>query len=140
MPSSKFVVGRRPITILLLAVTAPVASWGFSQDEVLQFQKAVGEMNKTLPTMTSREMQLTRVEFRGGSEFVYVSKSTIYSFNQINPRQLETNLKPTAVNGIFTTPDTRNMVKKGMKYTYVFYDKDNKYLSEYSIAAKDCGF
>lgn len=140
MPLSRFIVVRRPLLIILLVLTVPVTSWGFGQDEVRQFQGAVAEMNKTLPAMTSKEMQLTRVEFRGTSEFVYEARSTIYSSNQINTKLLESSLKPTAVNGICTTPDTLNFVKRGMRYTYVFYDKDNRYLSEYSITAKDCAF
>ncbi len=138
MQSSKSVFIAHAVIILLLIATG--SSWGLSKSEIRQLQTEAREMNKTLPTMMSSEMQLTRVELRGDSELVYVCKSTIYSANQINPKQLENNLKPAAVNGICTTPGTLNLVKKGITFTYVYYDKANKYLSEYSITAKDCGF
>lgn len=140
MPSSSFVVFARSVITLLLAVIAPISSWGFSQNEVLQLQKQVSEMNKTLPAMISNEMQLTRVQLQGENEFIYVTKTILYSADQINPKQLENTLKPNAVNGICTTPDMVAMVKRGMKYTYVFYDKFNKYISQYSISSRDCGF
>ncbi len=88
--------------------------------------------------MTSSEMELTRVEFRGDSEMIYVTKTTLYNADQINTQQMENNLKPTAVNIGCSTPNTLNLLKRGLKYTYVFYDKANIFLSEYSITAKDC--
>ena len=44
--------------------------------------------------------------------------------------QMENNLKPTAVNIGCSTPNTLNLLKRGLKYTYVFYDKANIFLSE----------
>jgi len=138
MSSPKFIITTHAVIILLL--TTAGTCMGFSNTEIYQFQKQASETNKTLPKMTSSEMELTRVEFRGDSEIVYVTKTTLYNADQINTKQLENNLKPTAVNIGCNSPTTLNLLKRGLKYTYVYYDKTNKYLSEYSITAKDCGF
>ncbi len=136
MSSPKFIITTHAAIIILL--TTAVTCMGFSNTEIHQFQKQANEMNKTLPKMTSSEMELTRVEFRGDSEMIYVTKTTLYNADQINTQQMENNLKPTAVNIGCSTPNTLNLLKRGLKYTYVFYDKANIFLSEYSITAKDC--
>lgn len=124
------------VFIILLSITTGTC-WGFSKKELSEMQKTVNDMNKGLPMMTSSEIQLTRVYLQGDNEFVYVLKTIIHNKNQFVPAE---NLKPSSVNTLCTTPDTSKMIKRGLKYTYVFFDKNSKYAYEYSITAKDCGF
>lgn len=117
----------------------PVVAPQLSASDKQEYQRLVNDMNKSLPMMTSSEMQLTRVYMRS-NEVVYVTKSIKLDRNQTSPAILENKIKPATVNGLCTAPDSSNMIKKGLVYTYVFYDKENKYISEYSISTRDCGF
>lgn len=135
MSSLKLFSVIQAITVLLLTSTIPC--WGLSKNEIREMQEAASEMNKGLPMMTSKEIQLTRVYLQGDNEMRYQMKTIIHSKNQLATPET---IKPSAVNGLCSNPNTSKMIKKGVKYTHVFYDKDNKYAYEYSITAKDCGF
>lgn len=135
MSSQKSVVIM--LTVIFLMSITTGACWGLSKNELREIQKTASDMNKGLPMMTSSEIQLTRVYLQGDNEFVYVLKTIIHNKNQLMPAE---KLKPSAVNSLCTDPSTSKMIKRGLKYTYVFYDKANKYAYEYSITARDCGF
>ena len=136
MQSVKFIVITH-VFILLFTFTSE-KSWGFSKAEIREFQKEVSNINSGLPSMLSTEIQLTRVFLRSNSEVVYVGKALTYNKEQLDPKLIETNYKPSSVNTACTVPKIFRMIKKGMKYTYMFLDKNDKYIAEYSVTSIDC--
>jgi hypothetical protein len=134
MPSLKLVTATHSL-IIFLVISAGTCWGALTQKEIRDAKEAVSEMNKGLPKMTSSEIQLTRVSWRGDNEIAYIFKDIIHTKNQFVPAET---IKPTHVNGLCSAPDTSKTIKKGMKYTYVFYDKLNLYVYEYSITARDC--
>ena len=76
MLTSKFVTVA--LTVIVLSLISTRSIWGLDQNEIIEYQKEINEMNKSLPRMTSSEMQLTTVYFRGNNEIVFVTKTTLY--------------------------------------------------------------
>ena len=126
------------VFIILLTVMAGTC-WGLNKRQLQEYQKVVSEMNKSLPMMTSKEIQLTRVYLQD-STVVYVLKSVLFDKRHIDPRDLENNKKPASARGLCSAPDSLNMIKQGLIYKYVFYDMYDTYVHEYTVSAKDCGF
>lgn len=105
-----------------------------------QLQKEAGLMNATLPQMISKEIQLVRVVVRDYNEIAFVFKTLFYNVSELNINKLETALKPQTKNSICSKPDTLELIKRGVSYTYVYHDKENNYIGEFSVTPKDCGF
>jgi hypothetical protein len=99
MSSLKSFTVSQVVMLLLLATTIPC--WGLSKSEIRELQKTANEMNKSLPMMTSNEIQLTRVYLRGDNVMAYVMKTIIHSKSQLAPPE---SIKPSAVNSLCSNP------------------------------------
>lgn len=131
------VVVTNVFMILLILMTG--TCWGLNKKQLKEYQKEVSEMNKSLPMMTSKEIQLTRVYLQD-STVVYVLKSVLYDKRHIDPRDLENNKKPASARGLCSAPDSSNMIKQGLIYKYVFYDMYDTYVHEYTVSANRLWF
>ncbi len=104
-----------------------------------ELKKVANKMNATLPKMTSKEMQLLKVEVRGNNEFTMITKTLFYSVSDLkNIIGWKEKMKQQTVNSICLEPDSVSLMRMGVSMTYIYYDKHNKYVGEYSITKKDC--
>jgi hypothetical protein len=135
MSLSKTVAVTNIAIILLLLKIVPC--WGLTKIQAQKYKQQVIDMNKTLPKMINKEIQLTKV-YMTGSTAVYLIKSTLYEKNKMNIKNIENNMKPIAAIGLCTRHDSLITLKNGITFKYVFYDKNGSYVYEYSVAEKDC--
>ena len=128
------------LLICLLLIPSIGLCWGSKKKQYRQLQETAGEMNETLPQMISNEIQLVRVVAPAYNEMEYVMKTLLYSINDLNINAIERTLKPPTKNSICSSPDSLEMIKRGIIYTYVYYDKNNIYIGKFSVTPKDCGY
>jgi len=141
MPTRQTIVITLIIYVLLMTFSG--FCWGQSKEEVFRaMQATASEMNRSLPMMVGSGLKLTTIIATNydGLNLTYVVKSTAFSIEQLDPRLIQTKIKPVTVNGLCSNPGALAIMRRGIKYTYLLYDKDNRYVTEYSITAKDCGF
>jgi hypothetical protein len=104
-----------------------------------QLKKEAKEINATLPKMMSKEMQLLKIDVRENNEFTLIIKSLFYSVSDLkNIIGWKEAMKQQTVNSICLKPDSVSLMRMGASFAYVYYDKHNKYVGEYSITKKDC--
>ena len=133
------------ILLLLMTPSSLCAGWlhpnesPLRRDELQQAWDEIDKTNSNLPVMLSKEMQLVRVLIRDEKEFVYKLKTISFSKSQIDPSLMIKNGKPSSANSLCSVKESLSMLKKGMIYTYSIYDKEDKYIGEYSVTSKDCG-
>ncbi|MBF0398614.1 MAG: hypothetical protein HQK78_17700 [Desulfobacterales bacterium] len=128
------------ILICLLLIPSIGLCWGSKKKQYNELQKVAGEINEALPQMVSKEIQLVRVVAQEYNEIEYVMKTLLYSINDLNINSIERTLKPQTKNSICSSPDTLEMIKHGVTYTYVYYDKNNIYIGKFSVTPNDCGY
>ena len=97
-----------------------------STDLYRQLQKFAEEINATLPKMISKEIQMRKVVVRENNEVAIISKTLFYTVSDLNISGLESALKPGTKNSICSKPDTVLLMKRGVSFTYVYYDKNNQ--------------
>ena len=102
----------------------------------IQLRKEAKEINATLPKMLSKEMQLLKVEIRKNNEFTLIIKSLFYAVSDLkNIIGWKETMKQQTVNSICLKPDSVSLMRMGASFAYVYYDKNNQYVGEYSITS-----
>jgi hypothetical protein len=93
---------------------------GNSSELNRQLKKVAKEMNATLPKMTSKEMQLLKVEVRENNELTLITKSLFYSVSDLkNIIGWKEKMKQQTVNGICLNPDSVALMRTGASFAYV---------------------
>ena len=129
------------LAVLFIALPQPL---GLCQEKNgnlhKQLQNLVKETNTTLPKMISKEIQMVKLVVKENNEVAIISKTLFYDASDLNINALESALKPGTKNNICSKPDSVLLMKRGVSFTYVYYDKSNKYIGKFTITSKDCGF
>lgn len=104
-----------------------------------QLEEIANELNASAPIRISNELVLTRIIVRDYDELAYVFHNLVYKASQIN-RSVFPQLKAQTERGVCSKPDTRRLLEEfGVSLSYVYYDKENTYIGEFTIKPRDCG-
>lgn len=116
-------------------------AYGFNKSEQRKLlEEIANEVNASAPTRISNELVLTRTIVRDYDELAYVFHNLVYKAYQIN-RSVFPQLKAQTERGVCSKPDTRRLLEEfGVSLSYVYYDKENTYIGEFTIKPRDCGF
>lgn len=97
----------------------------------------VQSISKQLPRQMNKYMQATTVSAAG--------KKLIFKYNLINATEVTVNKKQlheeyytNSVNAACTTPDISKVLLNGISVEYQIYDKQNKFVTQYTITSADC--
>ena len=109
------------------------------------FQSAVflneiaSSINEQLPMMIDKE---TRWDVAFGMKKNITYKYTLVNFNQkdFTAKQIKDALKENIKNAVCTNPQIKIYPKNGVNMNYSYYSKDGKFMAEFTIRPKDCGF
>lgn len=93
------------------------------------------EMNKNLPSMIDEITQLTTVS-SSGNDLIYSYK--LLTDSTVSQYDLDTSLKSNIINGVCTTPETKNLLDMNAGLVYNYYDKNGKYIGKVSVYLDNC--
>jgi len=135
---------RKIVVAMVVLFLVLTSSFGFCQGNnsklFKQLQKEAKEINATLPQMISKEIQMIRVIARSYNEIALVCKTLFYQVSDLDITTMESALKPQTQRSLCSDPDVLEMMKRGISYTYVYFDKNDKYIGEFTVTPGDCGF
>jgi hypothetical protein len=132
---------KKIFLILLLSIVLS----GKESYERETFQSAIflseiaSSINKQLPMMVDKE---TRLDVVMGMKQNITYKYTLVNTNQndFTSEEIENLLKQTIKNSVCTNPKVRIFPENGVSMNYSYYSKDGKFMAEFTIFPKDCGF
>lgn len=125
-------------SVLALAVSTAIPTWGLTKAQVDEYQKEVEKTNKKLPKMLDKNIQMTKLSMEG-STLVCAIRSIVNDKKRLGHPNLKKNAKSSAVRNLCSRKDSLTRMKDGLSFKYVLYDKNGSYVYDYSVTAKDCG-
>lgn len=141
---NSFIDNRKIIISMSIMFLVLTSSFGFCKENnsklFKQLQKEAEKINATLPQMISKEIQIIRVVARNYNELALVNKTLFYEASDLDITTMESALKPQTLRSLCSDPDVLEMMKRGISYTYVYFDKTDKYIGEFTVTPGDCGF
>jgi len=129
---------------ILLSVIC-VLSFGWAEAEMNKtvpmaeaLQISAKTMNKSLPVMVDAELRHDKVEAKGNT---MILKFTLVNFTlkEMDGEKLKGLMEADIKQSVCTDAETQDMLKKGMKVTYDYTDKNKKHITQFKYDAKACG-
>jgi hypothetical protein len=129
---------------ILLSVVC-VLSFGWAEvdtNKVVPMAEALqisaDTMNKSLPVMVDAELRHDKVE---ANKHTMILKFTLVNFTveEMDGEKLKGLMEADIRQNVCTDAETQDMLKKGMKVTYDYTDKNKKHITQFKYDAKACG-
>ena len=102
---------------------------------------AASETNNLTPMMVDRDTELMNV-IGTGSILTYNYRLVNLEADEIDKEEFQAALlelfTPGAVRQACTTPDTREILDRGIEMRYVYHDQNREYLSEFTVTEEAC--
>lgn len=144
--SSKIAIALVSIVVITIAGTLgrEVASNLFKSSKVksessidTQLMNIASEMNKGTPFMVDSETRLDNT-VAGPNRSIYYNYTMInYGIDEIDLNFFESQLRPTILNGIKTSPDMKILREKKVTFIYSYKDKTGKHLISFKFTPKE---
>lgn len=131
---------RKSLIFLTCLLLIPSIALCFNEKICAELHKTAADINATLPRMISKEIQLIKVVAKGCYEIEYKMKSKIYFVEDLSIVTIMKQLKLQTQRNLCSKPYSLKMLRKGISFTYTYYDKKNKYIGNFSITPTDCGY
>jgi len=95
------------------------------------------ELNKTLPIMVDSE---TRLDTSTGFNEMFQYNYTLvnYSFEELDPEEIEETLKPNLINSVCTIEDMAFFIKNDVPVSYAYYGKNGKHVLTITVTSDQC--
>lgn len=123
--------------MLITILTLLLPFYGFAVVSYKDLSKIANDINSTLPRMVDSDTKLMTVN-DAPNELQYKYVFVKYSSLDISAKSLQQIWAKDIRAGICSTPDTRDLLKMGIKIIYSYYGSDNKHITEISIRESDC--
>lgn len=102
--------------------------------------KVANELNKQTPMMVDAETELMNAHALD-SVIAYNYRMVNFEASDLDPQAFLDNVRPTTVNSMCTTPETRdNFLMNGIAMRYTYYSKSREFVVSFDVTREDCKF